>query len=349
MKILKRILLGFVILLALLVLVGLLLPSSAHVQRSTTITAPPSAVFEVVNSFKRFNEWSPWYELDPAARYVYSGPEQGVGARFEWTSEKPEVGSGSQEIIASEPDKRVRSKLDFGSQGTAEAEISIVPVDQGSEVTWSLDSQFGFNLLHRYFGLLFDQWFGADYEKGMAKLKALLEKDAAGPTPEAKLEIVVAAVAPIDIVSVEGTTSLDPNAIAQALARAYSKVGDFMQANGLEQSAAKVAITRFYDESGWGFEAAVPYQGSDEAKAKARAADGGGVKVAQTYSGKVVKATHVGPYAGLPDTYRQLEDYVAASKLEPNGQSWEQYVTDPQRTPPEQLRTDVFMPVKPQG
>lgn len=349
MKILKGILLGLAILLALLVLVGVLLPSSAHVQRTTTIAAPPSAVFAVVNSFKRFNEWSPWYELDPAARYVYSGPEQGVGARFEWTSEKPEVGSGSQEIIASEPDKRVRNKLDFGSQGTAEAEFSIVPVDVGSEVTWSLDAQFGLNLLQRYFGLLFDKWVGADYEKGLVRLKGLVEQETVGPAPEAKLKIVLAEVAPVDIVAVEGTTSLDPSAISQALADAYGRIGNFMQANGLQQSAAKLAITRFYDESGWGFEAAVPYKGSDEARAKAKGASDAGVKVAQTYAGTVVKATHVGAYAGLPDTYRQLEDYVAANKLEPNGQSWEQYVTDPQSTPPEQLRTDVFMPVKPQG
>lgn len=348
MRILKRILLGFVVLFALLVVVGLFLPSSARVQRATTIAAPPSAVFAVVNGFKRFNEWSPWYELDPAARYVYSGPEQGVGARLEWSSDKPEVGSGSLQIVASEPDTRVRNTLDFGSQGTAEAEISIVPAEQGSEVTWSFEAQFGFNLLDRYFGLLFDKWIGRDYEKGLAKLKELVEKDTGGAPPAARLEIVEAEVAPIDIVALEGTTSLDPGAISQALAAAYGKLGAFMQTNGLRQSAARVAITRFYDESGWGFEAAVPYTGSDEARAKAKAA-GSGIKVAQTYAGKVVKATHIGPYEGLPDTYRQLEDYVAANKLEPNGQSWEQYVTDPQSTPPEQLRTDVFMPVKPQS
>jgi effector-binding domain-containing protein len=348
-RILKRILIVLVVLFVASVVVGLLLPSSAHVQRSTTIAAPPAAVFAVVNSFKRFNEWSPWYELDPAARYVYSGPQQGVGARLEWSSDKPEVGSGSQEIIASEPDKRVRNKLDFGSQGTAESEFSIVPVDQGSEVTWSFDSQFGYDLLQRYFGLLFEKWIGADFEKGLAKLKTVVEQDAGAPAPQARLEIVVAEVAPVDIVSVEGTTSLDPNAIAQALADAYGKIGDFMQANGLEQSDAKVAITRFYDESGWGFEAAIPFKGTDEAKAKAKAANGAGVKVARSYAGKVVRATHLGPYTGLPDTYRQLEDYVAANKLEPNGQAWEQYVSDPQSTPPDQLRTEVFMPVKPQG
>jgi len=349
-KILKTILFGLLALVVLLVIGGLLLPSSAHVQRTITINAPPSAVFDVVNSFKRFNEWSPWYELDPAARYVYSGPDQGVGARFEWASEKPEVGAGSQEIIASEPDKRVRAKLDFGPQGTAEAELAIVPIEPGSEVTWSFDAQFGYNLMQRYFGLLFDRWIGADFEKGLAKLKALVENESAVPEPAAAMQISVATVSPMDIVSLEGTTSLDPDAIAQALDAAYGRIAEFMKANGLEQSAARLAINRFYDESGWGFEAAVPFKASDEVKAKAQnAANGGAIKVAQTYSGQIVRGTHVGPYSGLPDAYRQLEDYMASNGLEPNGSSWEQYLTEPGSGPDEQLRTEVFMPVKPQG
>ena len=131
---------------------------------------------------------------------------------------------------------------------------------------------------------------------------------------------------------------------------AYGTIGEFMRANGLEQSAARLAITRFYDESGWGFEAAVPFKSSDDARAKAQsAANGGQVRLARTYAGRVVKGVHIGPHENLPDAYRQLEDYMAANRLEPNGPSWEQYVTDQPNTPPEKLRTEVFMPVKPQG
>jgi len=346
---LKTILLGLVALVILLVIGGLLLPSSVQVQRKIAIDAPPPAVFEVVNSFKRFNEWSPWYELDPAARYVYSGPEKGVGARFEWQSEKPEVGSGSQEIIASQPYEVVRTKLDFGSQGIAEAQISILPAGQGSDVTWSFESQFGYDLLQRYFGLLYDRWVGSDYEKGLANLKALVESGAAPPAAQA-MQISVATVEPVDIVAIEGTASLDPAHITQSLEAAYGKLAEFMRANGLEQSAARIAINRFYDESGWGFDAAVPYKPSSDARTRAEKAAGGGpIKVMRTYAGQIVKGTHVGPHAGLADAYRQLEDYMAANKLEPNGQSWEQYVTEPGSTSEGELRTDVFMPVKPQG
>jgi len=346
---LKTILLGLVALIILLVIGGLLLPSSVQVQRKVAVDAPPPAVFELVNSFKRFNEWSPWYELDPAARYVYSGPEKGVGARFEWQSQKPEVGSGSQEIVASQPYELVRTKLDFGSQGIAEAQMTILPAGPGSEVTWSFEAQFGYDLLQRYFGLLYDRWIGSDYEKGLANLKTLVESGAAPPTAQA-MQISLVTVEPFDIVAIEGIASLDPAHITQALAGAYGKLAEFMRANGLEQSAARIAINRFYDESGWGFQAAVPYKASGDARARAqKAANGGPIRLTRTYAGQIVRGTHLGPHAGLPDAYRQLEDYMAANKLEPNGQSWEQYVTEPGNSPESEMRTDVYMPVKPQG
>ena len=50
--------------------------------RATVIAAPPATVFTLVNSYKRFNEWSPWAEMDPNAAYTHSGPETGVGAKL---------------------------------------------------------------------------------------------------------------------------------------------------------------------------------------------------------------------------------------------------------------------------
>ncbi|HEU4531669.1 MAG TPA: SRPBCC family protein [Steroidobacteraceae bacterium] len=350
MKILKTILFGVLSLVIVLAIGGLLLPSSVHVERSTVINASPAAVFDVVNSFKRFNEWSPWYELDPGAQYLYSGPSQGVGARFEWSSKKPEVGSGSQQVIESEPFRRVRTQLDFGSQGTAHGEFTITPAAAGSQVTWAFDAEFGYDLLQRYFGLLYDRWIGADYEKGLAKLKALVEQAGTQPAAAPTMQISMAEVEPMEVVAIEGTASLEPDAISTALDSAYGRIGEFMRANGLEQSAAPLAITRFYDESGWGFEAAIPYKASDAARTRAEgAANGGQIKLARTYAGRVVKGMHVGPHENLPDAYRQLEDYMAANRLEPNGPSWEQYLSTKADTSREPLRTEVFMPVKPQG
>lgn len=346
MKTLRYIAIALVALLVLGAAVAFLLPSVVHVERSIAIAAPPETVFELLNSFKRYNEWSPWYDYDPAAQYTYSGPAEGVGARMQWVSQKEEVGSGSQEITASEPPQRVVVHLEFTGQSPADARYDIAPDGAGSKLTWGFDASFGNNIAYRYLGLFLDSLVGEDFEKGLARIKTLAESERPQSQPAAPVEPTVEDVGARELVSVEGTTSLDPAAIAQALQDAFATINRFLAANGLQQSGAALAITRFYDESGWGFEAAVPVSGSPEAKARAAKAAAKGIRIGQSYAGRALKGVHVGPYSTLPETYQRLEDYAAEKGFDSNGRPWEQYVTDPRKTPEDQLRTDVYMPVK---
>jgi len=179
MRVLQRAFYAAVALLGLLLVAGLFLPGSAHVERTIATTAGPAAVYDIVSGFRRFNEWSPWSDLDPATRYTYSGPEQGVGAKMAWASDQRDVGSGSQEILAVEPGRSVTTRLDFGTQGPATSTLLIEPEGSGSRITWAFDTSFEGDYFGRYFGLLFDRLIGADYEKGLARLKALAERASA--------------------------------------------------------------------------------------------------------------------------------------------------------------------------
>jgi hypothetical protein len=184
MKLLKGLFYAVLALLAAVLVVGLFLPKSAHVERSIATTAAPEAVYGIVSGFKRFNEWSPWSDLDPNTRYTYAGPESGVGAKMAWASDKPDVGAGSQEITAVEPGRSVTTKLDFGSQGISTSTLTITPEGSGSRIVWAFDADFTGNFLGRYFGLMFDKFIGKDYEKGLARLKALAETaPAVAPQP----------------------------------------------------------------------------------------------------------------------------------------------------------------------
>ncbi|HJS33952.1 MAG TPA: SRPBCC family protein [Pseudoxanthomonas sp.] len=156
-----------------LALGGLLLPATTHVERSVVIDRSPEQVFATLNSFERFSAWSPWAEYDPQARYTFEGPASGVGARMRWSGNRS-VGSGSQEITTSEPHRRVVVALDFdGSQ--AQAAYLLEPEGDGTRLTWAFDTEHGMNPFKRWLGLVFDRMIGADYEKGLRKLKSLLE------------------------------------------------------------------------------------------------------------------------------------------------------------------------------
>jgi len=175
MNVLKRVLIGLVAVIALVLVVGFALPGQVHVERSIVIKAPQAQLFDALNGFKRFNEFSPWAALDPDTRYAYSGPESGVGAKMSWVSTNSKVGSGTNEIIEATPPDFIRTRLAFGDQ-PAEASFRFEPAEAGTRVTWGFDCDLGTNPIAPYFGLMFDKWIGSDYEKGLAKLKQVMEQ-----------------------------------------------------------------------------------------------------------------------------------------------------------------------------
>lgn len=177
-----------VVTVAVIVVAGsFLLPSEAAVTRSTEIAAPPEKVFAIVGDLRRFQEFSPWSDLDPNMKYTFEGPESGVGQKMSWASDKADVGSGSQTITEYDPPRHVGLALDFGPMGKPVATWDIEPSGTGTRATWSFRAKLD-GIAARWFGLMFDRWIGADYEKGLAKLKAVAEKPeppAAEPAPEA--------------------------------------------------------------------------------------------------------------------------------------------------------------------
>lgn len=160
---------------ALFVVGAYLRPRHVIVERATMIDAAPSAVFPQVNSLRNFHEWSPWTGKDPNMDVTWTGPDAGVGNVMEWRSEVKGVGNGRQEITASTADQQVRTALDFGAMGTAEAWFDLEPAGDGTRVTWGLNADMGNNPMGRWMGMMMDKWVGADYEKGLANLKARVE------------------------------------------------------------------------------------------------------------------------------------------------------------------------------
>ncbi len=177
MRSIARYIVGLLIIVALFLLVGLLLPRQVEISRSIVVDAPSGAVWPLVSDLRRFNDWSPWATIDPAGTsYVHEGPETGVGQRLIWRSEHPDVGSGSQEIVEIDPGRSVTSRLQFGDIGEAQASIILTPAGRGTEVTWDFETDLGMNPVTRWLGLFVDGWVGKDYEAGLVRLKSLAER-----------------------------------------------------------------------------------------------------------------------------------------------------------------------------
>jgi hypothetical protein len=183
MRIVGRILLGILVLILAAAITAYTLPRQARVVRSIDIAAPPATVYGIVSDLRRFNEWSPWLELDPNAEFTFTGPVDGVGQTLNWQSPNPSMGTGSQTIARLEPGKTVETDLKFDAMGPAKGTFDIEPTAMGSRVTWGLSTDLGFNPIARYMGLMLDGWVGPDFERGLTKLKAVAETATPSPMP----------------------------------------------------------------------------------------------------------------------------------------------------------------------
>jgi hypothetical protein len=152
-------------------------PSDFQVTRSALMNTPASRVFEQVNQLKRWDAWSPWARLDPAAENVFEGPEAGVGAIMRWAGNH-KVGQGSMTIIACQPDEWVRFKLEFLKpfKATNTAEFTFTPDAGQTLVTWRMTGTN--NFIGKAMGLIMncDAMVGRQFEQGLAAMKAIVEQ-----------------------------------------------------------------------------------------------------------------------------------------------------------------------------
>jgi effector-binding domain-containing protein len=325
---------------------GLTLPNASHVQRSTTIDAPACTIYAQLDNFRNFNSWSPWLQRDPNAKITIEGPPRGVGAKQSWASTDPQIGSGSQEIVADKGCSELKSRIVFAGFDDNHyiATFTLSPRSQGTDVAWALDGEFGGNIVNqvmsRYFAKAMAKGAEDDFDRGLANLKKVAES--LPKTDFAALKAEALEIKPITIAAVAGHSTTESADIGKAYAESYAKIMGFLKANNLSEAGPPLAIARKWDEAAktFDFDAGIPVDRSDIPPAD------GEVHLMQTYGGPALKITHTGPYEDLSKTYAMIKAYMEAYGYEKAGDEWEQYVSDPGKTSPAELVTLIYYPVK---
>jgi len=173
---LKKILLGLVAIVAVFAVVVALQPSDYRIARSATVAAPPADVFAQVNDFHKWEAWSPWAKLDPAAKATYEGPPAGQGAVFKWSGNN-EVGEGTMTLTESRPNELIKINLEFVKPmaGNSTTEFTFKPQADQTAVTWTMSGQNNFISRAICMFMNQDKMVGGYFEKGLANLKAVAE------------------------------------------------------------------------------------------------------------------------------------------------------------------------------
>jgi hypothetical protein len=153
-------------------------PAEYRVERSATMAAAPTQIFEQVNDFHNWGGWNPWGKLDPAMRVTYEGAPAGVGSVYKWLGNK-NVGEGKMTITQSRPAELVGIRLDFYKpfKATSDTEFSFQPQSDGKTVvTWRMNGRNNFIAKAMHMICNMDKMIGSQFEKGLSDMKQIVER-----------------------------------------------------------------------------------------------------------------------------------------------------------------------------
>lgn len=331
MKILKRIIIWLVVILALLIVVAYLLPGTYKVERSALIKGDGDMIYNMVCDYHNWDFWTPWSMKDDSTLVEEIIGTCELGAVHRWDGEK--MGKGEMVITELVPGEKIMWDLKFDNFDRKMI-IGMYFEPEGDDwvVTWTAEGELGYNPLYRYYGLMIDSELGGDYEKGLQSLAEFCEQLPDHPG------ISITELSPMPALSVKDSVSM-------------AEMGPFMETyfpalymyairKGGNPAGHPYSIYYNWDPAGKIFmEVGVPLAEAIEGEDN--------MMPATTPGGKAVKAVHYGPYEGLAESYGALEKYMTAMQLEPLGLAYEVYITDPTQEPDtSKWETHIYFPLK---
>jgi len=174
---LKKISMGLILVIVVILGLALTQPDSYKVQRSARIKAPPAKIMGYLDDFHQWPAWSPWEKKDPNMQRTFEGASSGKGAVYAWSG-NGDVGQGRMEIVEENAPAQLAIKLDFIKPfaSSNRTEFALQPQGESTVVTWTMTgpSLFVTKVMGVFFNM--DKMIGKDFEQGLAQLKEAAEK-----------------------------------------------------------------------------------------------------------------------------------------------------------------------------
>lgn len=315
MKVLKKIAIVLLIVVIIAAVIGWMLPSQIHVERSLTMNAPVENIYNQVSVMKNWEGWSPWKKMDPEMKVTYNDIPEGVGASYSWNG--PETGAGTITLTECKPNELILTALEFNGDEPASGGFRFEPDGSGTKVVWYFDSDLGPNPFMRLFWNLGKGMMNKAFDEGLTGISEMAVKMPAVAKPSIPVE--VKAMPAITYLFIHDSASVAT--IGTKLGMHYGKIMEAMKKQGLEQRGAPFAI--YYTESttNWDMDVCIPVNKAGK--------EDGEIKVGNYPGGNMIVASHYGPYENTPAAHAAAGQFMEQNNKKSAGPPWERYVTDP--------------------
>ena len=337
--------LKYILLLLLILVIGFSIyvavqPNDYKFSRSRTIEAPVSLIYDKVNDFKQWPEFSPWLEQDKEATLTYGDKTIGEGASYSWNGEV--LGEGSMTTLETDANSIISQKIEFIKPFEANADIdwTFEPSENGTKVTWHMEGKQNFTttLFTTFMGSI-ESETGPDFERGLFKLDS-----------------VVQAQMKVYNINVEGVTqhsggyylyntaSCKFSDFEKNMKEMLPKVGAYAITHNVTMAGPPFILYHKWDEENDAviFSCCVPTNSrivSNEPE----------ILTGKLDSFRAVKTVLTGNYDNLKEAWDATMKYIAVNNLEmiEAGPMLETYITDPMSKPnPADWITEIYVAVK---
>ena len=133
-------------------------------------------------------------------------------------------------------------------------------------------------------------------------------------------------------------TSTPVGKLSEVMGSSYCEIMQTMGSSGVQPTGPPFAMYHNMDVSNLDVEIGFPVAEKTEGS--------GRVKAGKLPGGKAAVTLHAGPYEKIEEAYNRLTAFVKEQGLEPESYVYEFYLNDPAETPPEELKTEIYFPVK---
>tara|TARA_Y100001972_G_scaffold125723_1_gene177596 strand:- start:831 stop:1847 length:1017 start_codon:yes stop_codon:yes gene_type:complete len=320
---------------AIATLVIVFLPSTAYMERSLHIKAPPEIIYQELISFRNFKNRSPWAINNPNAIYTIYGPETGVGAGIRWENGNEDFQSGSIEIIDVLKNQYVVNKMEFSGYGSnPQSKWMLHATDSGTLVTWAYDEKEikGFN---KVFMLGIDGFLGGIYEQGLNLLKERVES-----LPESVHQLCIVELNSQHYLGIEDISINDRNILSDRMRTNFEELFEFIKERDIQVTGPPFTIYTSFSEKEIEFINGIPISTFVNI-------DHDQISLGETYRGRAVNGSFSGDYELLMGVFRDIESFIFYYNYERFGNIWEEYHEGFLENPDSiQWEAQVYYPIK---